>query len=309
MPVTPKLKSFNRHRVTRVPVSNAGSHTHLSSNPTPPSRRINRALSSKSIRCEMSVIPVGLDQTPGQVHFSSGCSVDAAGETFSVMVDRDESFSTRTLVIGAYINGPVPAFATATILNQWRMDGQLRIEIAMVNDAANALFSPGQLLPRIDPVCLRFHYGLPGDILDQWESLGVLRPYLIDRILVCPDCISIPTWRNACAKCGSARFETTKLIHHFACAHVGPVESFECERGVLHCPKCRAVDLVAGTDFQYASGPVNCLDCHEGGCQPVLHCMCHRCMQRFEPAAALEQEIYGYDLERLELLDLVAASQ
>jgi hypothetical protein len=225
------------------------------------------------------------------------------------MLERAESFPGRSLIVGANLEGPTPAFAMMTIQSQQRMDGMLRIDACTTKEAADDLLSNYQLSPRVDAKNFRFRYGCPDDILAQWESLGVIRKYLVDRILVCPDCGSIPTWRNACPKCGSARYRRTRLVHHFACAHVDHADSFQSSDGELRCPKCQATQLTAGTDYQYISGPLTCFDCQESGCQPTLCCMCHRCVKRFDPSAATEQELHGYHVERLDLLDLVAASK
>ena len=84
---------------------------------------------------------------------------------------------------------------------------------------------------------------------------------------------------------------------------------FQPDGDALRCPKCRATRLIAGTDFQYIPGPLNCFDCNASGCQGVLCCMCHQCQDRFDPNEASELDLYGYHVDRLDLLDIVAASQ
>ncbi|QDT11854.1 hypothetical protein [Planctomycetes bacterium K23_9] len=282
---------------------------HPLDGPAPTGRRINTTISTQSVRCAMSVIPVRIDQTPGEICETPGCTVDRVNGTISITMQRDEQLPTRMVVIAANLNGRFPTFATLRIADQYRMDGQLRIEGTIVNEPADDFLSAQKLSPRIEAQNFSFGYGAPREVLKQWESIGVIRRYLVDRILTCPGCNSIPTWRNACPGCGSARFETRQLIHHFACAHIGETHSFETPEGGLSCPKCRAKHLIVGADFQYTSGPLECLDCAESGCQPVLGCMCHRCMHRFAPSEATEMEVHGYHFERMDLLDLVAASQ
>ncbi len=306
---SPKFKQFAAKRSHRGQTTQRRTIESMANTTAPRNRRINSTTTTKNVRCEMSIVPIRLDQSPGEIGWSSGCSVDEAGATLSIIVDREEHFAGRSLVIGANFSGSAPAFAPARILNQWRVDGKLRIETTLINDDSDEVLSPAKLMPRIDPVHLRFHHGLAPDLLDQWESIGIIRRYLVDRILTCPECHSIPTWRKGCSQCGSARFESAQMIHHFACAHVGPAESFHAGDAGINCPKCRSNMLIAGTDFQYSSGPMQCLDCHKSGCQPTLCCMCHCCMQRFTPDDALEHEVHGYHFDRLDLLDLVAASQ
>jgi len=259
------------------------------------------------VRCDLSVIPVRLDQTPGEVCWSTSCMINLCGSSLSINIDRATRLPGRSIIIGATPYEMAPAFAMLRILSQRRINGSLQINACPVKESEDDLLSPQQLTPRIDAKQFRFQYGCSTDVLQRWESLGVIRRYLLDRILVCPQCSSIPTWRYACPKCGSARYGRTSLIHHFACAHVGPADSFQSADGSLRCPKCRATRLIAGTDFQYVDGPLNCFDCGEAGCQPTLSCLCHRCAQRFDPSAATEQELYGYHVQRLDLLDLVAS--
>ena len=43
------------------------------------------------------------------------------------------------------------------------------------------------------------------------------------------------------------------MIHHFACAHVGPLREFEGAEG-LTCPKCLTKKLVVGADYEFLDG-------------------------------------------------------
>jgi predicted nucleic-acid-binding Zn-ribbon protein len=268
-----------------------------------------RATMQREVRCDLSVIPVRLDRTPGEVCWSTGCTIDVEASNLTITIDRANPLPGRSIVIGASPYELATAFVTLNIVSQQHHGGSLQLNVCPVAEPADDLLSPQQLTPRVDAKQFCFRYGCPADVLERWESLGVIRKYLVDRILVCPHCSSIPTWRYACPKCGSARYGRTSLVHHFACAHVGPADSFQATDGGLRCPKCRATRLIAGTDFQYVAGPLSCFDCEQTGCQPTLSCLCHRCAQRFDPSAATEQELYGYHVERLDLLDLVAASQ
>jgi hypothetical protein len=269
----------------------------------------HRTSSPRKLLVSLMVIPVRLDQSPGDVRFSSHASFDPSGQSLAIMLDRTDSFAAQFAVVGANLDGPGTAFAMMMVQSQQLIGDQRRIDLSNLKDPAMDILSEQHLAPRIDAKHFRIRHGYPEDVLAQWESLGVFRKYLVDRILVCPQCGSIPTWRHACPKCGSARHQRTRLVHHFACAHVDHADSFQSTQQGLRCPKCRATGLIAGTDFQYVAGPLNCFDCELNGGQPVLSCLCHCCLQRFDPSSATEQELHGYHVDRLDLLDLVVTSE
>lgn len=267
----------------------------------------------QTVQCKLVAIPVRLDQTPGEVSWFDGACVDIAGSSLSLTMDRVDPLPVNQIVIGASLPNQMGnaqrKYLTARIESQQRIDGVLRIDAFQVKDSDEDFLSERNLAPRINPNKLRFENGCNDEVLQQWESLGVLRQYLVDRVLVCPSCESIPTWRYACPKCGSARYSRDRLIHHFACAHVDHAESFQTNDAGLQCPKCQTPGLIAGTDFQIVGGPLTCFDCNDRGGQPNLWCMCHQCLNRFEPGEATELELHGYHVDRLELLDLVVAPE
>ena len=138
-------------------------------------------------------------------------------------------------------------------------------------------------------------------------ALGVLRPEFLDRVVVCPQCSAVATVRSGCRMCGSARLGNVKLMHHFACAHVGHVADFERE-GRIICPKCRTRDLVVGADFEYLDGPFECEECSssDANFEWVAHCL--DCQLRFPIHQAVEQELIAYHVERLDPLAYLASS-
>lgn len=265
-----------------------------------------RSSSHHVVNHSLAVIPVRLDQTPGEVFWTDSFSVDVSRSTVAFMIEAADRIPSQHLIAGANLAGQPRRFTMLAIRSQKATDGKLRIEACPVRDQQEDLLSSCNLKPRVDARRFQFVYSVSRDILSQWESLGVLRRYLVDRVLVCPTCKSIPTWRHACPKCGSARHSRDRLIHHFACAHVGLANTFQSVGNALACPKCRATQLIAGTDFEYMAGPLKCFDCQESGCQPTLGCLCHQCHRRFGPAEATEMDLYGYHVERLDLLALDA---
>jgi hypothetical protein len=172
---------------------------------------------------------------------------------------------------------------------------------------AAELLDPTNLMPAFDPHTMTFQLGFPEETLRQWAELGVLRPASVDRIRVCPRCQTLPTFRRGCRQCGSAHLANERLIHHFACAHVGRIADFEC-KGELICPKCRTRQLVVGSDYEYLAGPHRCLECNwtDDDLEDVAQCL--RCGLRFPGRQAQELELRGYCADRLDLLALAQAS-
>jgi Thaumarchaeal output domain 1 len=268
-----------------------------------------RASTRRSVSCNLAVIAIRLDQSPGQIYWSENLSVDESGSGLRFSVVRSEPFATRQLVIGAELGDQKRRFTIATIEDQRISDDELQVDVKWPKSSEDDLFSIQNLTPRIDPTQFQFRYGCDERVLLNWESIGVLSPYLVDRVLVCPECSSIPTLRHACPRCHSARFSRDRLIHHFACANVDRAEAFQSSADSLQCPKCRSTRLIVGVDFEYIDGPLTCFDCTHTGTQPTLSCLCHRCSQRFEPTDSHVLELYGYHLDRLAPLDIVAASE
>lgn len=254
---------------------------------------------TKRYRCKsaLSVVPVSLDAGPGEVQWSDAESVDFSLEGISFCLKRDQKIEARTVVIGIDTSRG-RRFGVAMLSYQTKVGDKFRIGGQWINNHADDPFAVDLLRPRIDSRTL--HFGYPGGEarLMHWLDLGVLHRYLIDRVMVCPACETLPTWRKGCNQCGSGRIDQDRLVHHFACAHVGPANEFETPAG-LQCPKCRTQKLIVGSDFEYINGPLKCFDCSSSGGLPAMSALCHRCFARFDADDALEKLLYGYSVERL----------
>lgn len=161
--------------------------------------------------------------------------------------------------------------------------------------------------PILSPQTLQYARELPDEVLDHWADLGVLESMVLDRVLVCPKCHGLPTFRQGCRRCGSARVKSDQLVQHFACAYVGPVEEFE-KNGTMVCPKCRARSLVIGADYECLNGPYRCEDCGWGDTELELVGQCLSCSFRFPKEQAHEREMRGYRAHRLDPLALITSS-
>lgn len=156
---------------------------------------------------------------------------------------------------------------------------------------------PQLIVPELNRGTLQFGYGPLGHRLEQWQQDPDTRSMTLDRIIVCPKCESIPTFRPGCGSCGSAFVEQQVLIHHFACAHVGPEAEFHSGNG-MQCPKCRLSDLIAGSDFEQIKGCLTCTDCQALCTEPATIGHCLNCQHRFEAKDGLLRDLIGYQVGR-----------
>lgn len=164
-------------------------------------------------------------------------------------------------------------------------------------DAAHArsVDAPTFHVPQFNAQTMKFDFGAQQHLLPAWEQDERTCRVALDRIIVCPDCSAVPTIRSGCGSCGSAWVEEETLLHHYACAHVGPEADFR--RGDdLVCPKCRLTGLVAGSDFERMSGARRCQDCYAEVAADHLIGHCLACQLRFPLHEGRVQEIYGYQV-------------
>lgn len=184
-----------------------------------------------------------------------------------------------------------------------------RVEAGLVfqNDA-NDFFSESNLHPDINTDTKHFEGRVGATALAQWSELGVLTKQLLRRVKVCPECEAVCTVGTGCRQCGDFDLEFHDLIHHFACAHVDLSDKFE-KSGEIECPKCLCGGLVVGADFEIIRSRYTCRRCaaqddftaHVGNC---LHCQL-----KFPIEIASEIDVYGYHVERLDILALVDSAR
>lgn len=254
----------------------------------------------------VAVIPVLLDGGPGDLQWADAMTEDVSATGISLSLNASGTLPSRTVIIGAEAPSNGRVFATLQIVSQaLGDDGILRIGGKWAIGSSDDLLVPEKLRPRVDPRTLSFVYGWSEEVLNKWSRLGVLRQYLVDRVLLCDRCGSIPSWRNGCHVCGSGRIHRDRLVHHFACAHVDRACDFETADG-LQCPKCRTSSLIVGSDYEFIDGPVECYDCGARGGQPTMAAMCHRCHHRFSMDEADERQLHAYHVERLDPLTFYA---
>ena len=183
------------------------------------------------------------------------------------------------------------------------------VEAGLVfQNASNDFFSQSNLHPDINADTKHFEGRVGTTVLEHWSDLGVLSKQLLRRVKVCPECAAVCTVGTGCRQCGDFDLDFHDLIHHFACAHVDLADKFEKDDGI-ECPKCLCDGLVVGADFEVIRSRYTCRGCaaqddfsaHVGNC---LHCQL-----KFPIEIAPEIDVYGYHVERLDILALVDSAR
>jgi len=249
-------------------------------------------------------IPLLPDGQPVEAFQTEGFTMDVSAEGVGFEIHGLERLPSHRLIVGIEADDGQLYYSTIDVRRSIPIPGGLRIG-GKFSKIDRDVLRPENLLPKINHQTHRFDTGLSANILKRWADLGIFQPLLVDRVLVCPDCRAVPTVRRGCCSCGSVRTENSQLIHHFPCAHVGLVTEFEAN-GEVVCPKCRQRNLIVGADYEYLCGPYHCLDCDWADTELEFVGQCLACDLRFPIQQAVEEELVGYHVHRLDPLALVA---
>lgn len=268
-----------------------------------PSAATERRRDSRLIlRKAFTVIPVRPDGSPDADKRVPGLSLDLSSDGIGLELMTATELPSSALML--VFPGQPACCVGAEVRNMRRLDsGRVRAG-GRFGGPAQEVLQPGNLSTSFCMDTMEFGPRLSEDVLACWAELGVLEPYLADRVQTCPKCQGLPTFRPGCKHCGSARLGSDRLIHHFPCAYVGFVEEFETAAG-LACPKCRTRHLVVGSDYEYLNGPHRCVDCGWTGSELENVAQCLRCEFRFPAHQACLQDLRGYRANRLDPLALL----
>lgn len=252
------------------------------------------------------VIPLTPDGRPEKsVRIPGMCkNVSAHGVFLELASEID--LPSQSLIVGLPGKDGSVQFACVDVRHTHRTsNGQFRIG-GCFGGNIQTILNKQEILPIYKPDRMEFSYEVNEPLLRRLVETGMLQPVVIDRIQVCPTCGGLPTFRQACRKCGSALTTSERFIHHFACAYVSAITDFETNGGLV-CPKCRARHLVIGADFEYLTGRFQCLKCNwsDSELEQIGHCL--RCSYRFPSHQATIREVIGYRTNRLDPLALLPA--
>jgi hypothetical protein len=232
-----------------------------------------------------------------------GKLIELGQQSLLFELDGEAPVERSSLVLSINLSATETRHAGVVVRETETRQGLRRIR-ATIAGQADHMLSHHARLPALDLKLFRYRLPFSVAVYDSWCEAGILKKVVLDRLLSCPKCHSVATFRFACRQCRSARLEKTLLIHHYACAWVGPVEDFE-TGSTMKCPNCRTQHLVAGTDFEYMPGESLCQACgwHDRELEQTGHCL--NCDHRFPAFQAIEEELVGYDAQRLDALALL----
>ncbi len=246
------------------------------------------------------IYPIEDDGKPGREIAATTADVSESG--IVVLADQDTDLVPDICLLGVQCPDSVYRYATV----EWR---HRRLALPSVRFGGRFLrrtddpLHVSRLTPRFDTRSLRFKTPMDAAAVQEWVARGILQPVLVDRVKVCPQCEAIPTFRDGCPACGSALTENSKLIHHFACAHIADAAEFAGES--VSCPKCRAGNLVVGADFEHLAGTRNCTECEWNDTNLAMIGECLKCGHRFHGQEAIDKDVFEYYVDRLDPLALI----
>lgn len=131
-------------------------------------------------------------------------------------------------------------------------------------------------------------------ILKKLEGGGLLSGEFVDRVQLCPHCMSYNIcFRDICPACGSANIAAVKMFHHFPCGHIDQEGAFQ-RQGRCLCPKCGEPILVPGRDYETVPDNFHCVACSWGGQATIRRGLCVACGQDVEAHKTVPHDIMAY---------------
>ncbi|MEM9588459.1 MAG: hypothetical protein AAGA03_14340 [Planctomycetota bacterium] len=248
-------------------------------------------------------MPVSPDLLPASNTWNEAIIADVSATGLALYVATNDMSSTRIVVVRRMSRDGLGQFALLSIQTQTSHSGSIRLGGRWMRGSASDLFDDAKLRPTLDAGSLTFRYGWPEEVLRSWAKVGVLKPFLMDRVLLCKQCQSLPSWRMGCPECGSGRTHQERQFRHFACGHSDKEALFK-DQQQIRCPQCQQSELVLGADYEVTEGPITCLDCGQVSGAVKMSAACHTCHNRFSAEEALQQSLYGYHIDRLDPVSL-----
>lgn len=266
-------------------------------------RRHIRFFSERSV-IAIPILPNGAPDIGGRCQATS---IDVSLGGMAVRIPDRDQLPSRNWVIGIEQADGITVYANAYLRRVAYQTGELQVGL-IFQGVVDDLFSDRNLQPTIDPESKRLETRLPYSTLDQWTELGVLSKQLVRRARTCPECDAVCSVGTGCSQCGEFDLHYQDLIHHFACAHVNHAEKFE-TAGSIQCPKCLQGSLVAGADFEMIRSQYTCCHCEYKGDVTVQVGCCLNCQLRFPLEMGKEVDVYGYHVDRMDILALVDSAR
>ncbi len=151
------------------------------------------------------VIPVLPDGALDWERRTAGFTVNVSEGGLGIEVDQSAAGLPSSLLVGVEDDDGKTHFAGVNV--RYRKQGMSRGTSlgAAFGGPGEQVLGDGKLRPQFNAETLSLEYPLPQNMLDKWVEAGVLMRTLCDRVQLCPQCRSLPTFRSGCRKCYSAR--------------------------------------------------------------------------------------------------------
>ncbi|MEQ1827865.1 MAG: hypothetical protein ABL921_18030, partial [Pirellula sp.] len=252
-------------------------------------------------------IPILANGSPDLAGRCQATTSDVSLGGLGVCMPDREQLPSRNWIIGIEQTDGKMGYVNAYLRRVAYRSNELHVGLIFQSDADDML-NDHNLWPSIDPESNRLETRLPSTVLDAWTDLGVLQRHLVRRAKICPECDGVCSVGTGCSQCGDFDLQYKDLIHHFACAHVDHADKFE-KNGDVHCPKCLRENLVAEADFELIRSQFACKKCdYEGDVTVQVGC-CLNCQLRFPLEMGKEVDVYGYFVDRMDILALVDSAR
>ena len=233
----------------------------------------------------VEVIPVDPEGLPALAQRCHGTAVLLGGDR--ILLNLEAPPELPALVVGVQSERNGLRYIGIDVQTAGRLHtGKLLVE-GEVGGVADALLQPKNLTPRFHFDTMTFTFGFAAPVLHRWEAAGVLQSVVIDRLLLCPRCHGLPSFRQGCCHCGSGRVNRL------------PAEQMETNRALCSTPwlepSARPVQAPVKPRFGY-----RCQECRglEVELVPVNQCL--HCHHRFAIQEGYELVLRGYRVDRLE---------
>lgn len=224
-----------------------------------------------------------------------------------VLVDSIEPKPGMELVIGIEQSPGDYRFCAGTVIST-RKSGESGFETGIeFRGYMHEVLQCEQIIPVLDRQEMQYELPFPANVMASLCKVGAATSTILDSMLLCANCRGIPTLREGCSMCLSSNVRSSKMIHHFGCAHVDFVENFE-QGDELVCQKCRCRSMIIGADYEYLDGPNMCYDCGQANLEKIQIGHCLSCEHRFPMTMAHEMEIIGYRVSRLDILVFIGTT-
>ncbi len=139
--------------------------------------------------------------------------------------------------------------------------------------------------------------------LDELIRYDILRPLVIDRIVVCPRCESIDIKLYLkCPKCGSFNLENKRIIQHRVCGFTDVESAFKTvktEKEIIYeCPKCKLSFTINAPDYSEIGKLYECKNCSYRTNNPNITLTCKVCKTSFSIIDAQYYPIFAYSINK-----------